>query len=142
MKYNGGVGPKQLRWLEEQLAEASRAGQRVVMFGHVPLHPQATDDKSLVWNFDEVRGIKKNAQYQPMYLYQPLFCITVFLSVIMFMSTVVSVSTSVCTSTIVVVSASILHKRCWVWRCVEGPVWNVELYGVFRYDCASQYLDS
>lgn len=54
VQYNGGVGPEQLRWLEQQLADASRAGQRVVAFGHVPLHPAVTDEKALLWNYDEV----------------------------------------------------------------------------------------
>lgn len=55
VQYNGGVGAKQMRWLESQLAQASRAGQRVVMFGHLPVHPGASESKCLLWNFDEVR---------------------------------------------------------------------------------------
>lgn len=54
VEYNGGIGPQQLLWLEGQLAEASRAGQRVVLFGHLPTHPGASEAKCLLWNFDEV----------------------------------------------------------------------------------------
>lgn len=54
VQYNGGIGQQQLLWLEVQLAEASRAGQRVVLFGHLPTHPDASEAKCLLWNFDEV----------------------------------------------------------------------------------------
>lgn len=54
VQYNGGLGPEQLRWFEDELAEASRAGQRVVAFGHTPIHPAATDERALMWNYDEV----------------------------------------------------------------------------------------
>ncbi|CAM9362523.1 unnamed protein product, partial [Hapterophycus canaliculatus] len=54
VKYNGGVGSKQLLWLEEQLAEATQAGQRVVGFGHVPIYPAAPSAHTLLWNYEDV----------------------------------------------------------------------------------------
>lgn len=55
VQYNGGVSKKQLSWLEDQLAEASRAGQRVISFGHVPIHPADNSLTTLLWNYDDVR---------------------------------------------------------------------------------------
>lgn len=55
VQYNGGVSAKQLLWLEDQLAEASRAGQRVISFGHVPIHPAEPSSNTLLWNYEDVR---------------------------------------------------------------------------------------
>ncbi|CAM9365271.1 unnamed protein product, partial [Sphacelaria rigidula] len=57
VEYNGGVGPQQLLWIEHQLADASRAGQRVVIFSHLPIHPGTGQTKCLIWNFDEVLAV-------------------------------------------------------------------------------------
>eukprot|EP00903_Cladosiphon_okamuranus_P014139 g13140.t1 len=54
VQYNGGVGKKQLLWLEGELAAASRAGQRVIGFGHVPIHPAVPSPHTLLWNYQEV----------------------------------------------------------------------------------------
>lgn len=55
VQYNGGVGAEQLLWLEDQLAAASRAGQRVIGFAHVPIHPAEPSSHTLLWNYQEVR---------------------------------------------------------------------------------------
>ena len=55
VQYNGGLSEEQLLWLENELVEASRAGQRVVCFGHVPIHPVEPSSLTLVWNYEDVR---------------------------------------------------------------------------------------
>lgn len=55
MLYNGGVGKEQLLWLEKELTEATAAGQRVIAFGHVPIHPIDAPSNCLVWNYKDVR---------------------------------------------------------------------------------------
>ena len=38
--YNAALGKDQLRWLEAELERAQKAGEKVVVFTHIPLHPQ------------------------------------------------------------------------------------------------------
>jgi len=52
--YNGAIGQAQLAWLEEQLAQAQRAGERVIVFSHHPLWVGASDPALTLWNHDEV----------------------------------------------------------------------------------------
>lgn len=61
VRYNGGVGVRQLAWLEEQLAQASRAGQRVVGFSHVPIHPAEPSAHTLLWNYEDVSFAKSDS---------------------------------------------------------------------------------
>lgn len=55
VRYNGGVGKEQLSWLEGELHEASLSRQRVIGFGHVPIHPGDSLDHVLLWNYEDVR---------------------------------------------------------------------------------------
>lgn len=52
--YNGGIGPQQLLWLEACLGEAERRGDKVVLFGHTPGHPDSANYGGLLWNFPEM----------------------------------------------------------------------------------------
>lgn len=69
VQYNGGVGAKQLLWLEDELRAASRAGQRVVGFGHVPIHPGDPPSHTLIWNYQEVRSYAYAYPYTHAYAY-------------------------------------------------------------------------
>jgi 3',5'-cyclic AMP phosphodiesterase CpdA len=53
--YNGGLGNKQLVWLDEVLADAKKKNQDVVVFGHLPLWPDT--DKHTAWNAEKARKI-------------------------------------------------------------------------------------
>ena len=58
--FNGGVGKEQLAWIETVLDSAHKAGERVVVFCHIILHPLATPNKdchTLLWNYDEVLAL-------------------------------------------------------------------------------------
>lgn len=37
--WNGGVSSKQLKWLDDQLTKAQKAGEKVLIFSHNPLYP-------------------------------------------------------------------------------------------------------
>ena len=49
--FNGGYGAEQLGWLEKELDEAARTGERVVLMSHVILHPGACDGTTLAWDY-------------------------------------------------------------------------------------------
>uniref|UniRef100_A0A061R5V4 Manganese-dependent ADP-ribose/CDP-alcohol diphosphatase n=1 Tax=Tetraselmis sp. GSL018 TaxID=582737 RepID=A0A061R5V4_9CHLO len=57
VRFNGGVGEAQLRWLSLQCEEAARQRERVVVFSHVPLHPSSAPGVTLLWNFQEVLDV-------------------------------------------------------------------------------------
>ncbi|CAI5469884.1 unnamed protein product [Closterium sp. Yama58-4] len=55
VKFNGGVGEEQLRWLEGVLSECDALGETVVLCCHQPIEPTALPTATcLVWNYDEV----------------------------------------------------------------------------------------
>ncbi|KAF8117764.1 hypothetical protein N665_0008s0110 [Sinapis alba] len=57
VKYNGGVGEKQLEWLDGVLGDATELNQKVIVCGHVPMSPGAASKAALLWNFDEVMSV-------------------------------------------------------------------------------------
>lgn len=54
---NGAVGEEQLAWLGQELEESDELGQKVIVFGHVSLHPDSSDWSCLLWNYEEVMNI-------------------------------------------------------------------------------------
>lgn len=50
--WSGGIGETQKRWLGKVLSEAEGQGQKVIVFGHVPLLP--ADDVHNLWNSEEI----------------------------------------------------------------------------------------
>lgn len=52
--WNGGVGAKQLAWLDHELGAARLQGQRVIVFAHQPVFP---DNDHNVWNAPEVLAV-------------------------------------------------------------------------------------
>lgn len=54
VKFNGGIGVDQLKWLEDLLQDATFLGQKVIILCHLPLNPEAASPISLLWNYDEV----------------------------------------------------------------------------------------
>ena len=55
--FNGGVGKLQLQWLETNLAAAERESQKVIIFSHVPFHPQSCDALHMLYNYQEVLDV-------------------------------------------------------------------------------------
>ncbi len=54
VQFGGGISTEQLQWLVQQLADANAAGQRVIVCGHLPLHPGTCIGTCLLWNYEEV----------------------------------------------------------------------------------------
>ena len=52
--FGGGISSEQLSWLRQQLRDANEAGQRVLLFSHLPLHPDTCVGTCLLWNYEEV----------------------------------------------------------------------------------------
>ncbi|MBN1985607.1 MAG: metallophosphoesterase [Prolixibacteraceae bacterium] len=55
-EWNGGIGCEQLAWLEEQLRQAQKQNQQVILFCHYPLLPL---EAHTLWNSEEVLAILK-----------------------------------------------------------------------------------
>ena len=47
-------GKKQFDWLKTELIEAKENRRNVFVFAHIPMCPQATSERHLLWNNDEV----------------------------------------------------------------------------------------
>ncbi|KAG1935660.1 manganese-dependent ADP-ribose/CDP-alcohol diphosphatase [Pimephales promelas] len=57
VKFNGGFSAEQLQWLDRVLTLADQRQERVTLFSHLPVHPDATDPICLAWNYDELLSI-------------------------------------------------------------------------------------
>ena len=55
--WNGGVGKQQLAWMRGVLKSATENEQRVVLFCHFPVHPEAGGASLLLWNHQQVTGL-------------------------------------------------------------------------------------
>nr|XP_060620521.1 manganese-dependent ADP-ribose/CDP-alcohol diphosphatase [Anolis sagrei ordinatus] len=53
VQFNGGFSQDQLHWLDEILTYADKNQERVVIMGHIPIHPHATSRVCLAWNYKE-----------------------------------------------------------------------------------------
>ncbi|MFD1142509.1 metallophosphoesterase [Larkinella insperata] len=53
--WNGGLGDKQLKWLEGELKSAVRKSEKVVVFCHFPLVP--ANDQHNLWNHQAVKAL-------------------------------------------------------------------------------------
>ena len=51
---NGAISDEQLEWLETELQESDEKQERVIVFGHVGLHPDSSDWNTTIWNYEEV----------------------------------------------------------------------------------------
>ena len=54
VQFGGGISAEQLDWLVQQLADARAADQRVIVCGHLPLHPGTCIGTCLLWNYEQV----------------------------------------------------------------------------------------
>ncbi|KAL8140807.1 hypothetical protein V2J09_006828 [Rumex salicifolius] len=57
LKFNGGVGRKQLDWFDTVLQDATQLNQNVVVCCHLALDPNAGSFSALLWNYNEVTDI-------------------------------------------------------------------------------------
>lgn len=56
--YNGEISSEQLLWIENVLSFSDKHSEKVIISGHIPIHPEATRDSiCLVWNNDEMLNL-------------------------------------------------------------------------------------
>jgi predicted phosphodiesterase len=53
--WNGGIGKKQIEWLEQEIDNSHKAGQSIIVFCHFPIYPENQSEN--LWNADEIRNI-------------------------------------------------------------------------------------
>ncbi|XP_075207579.1 manganese-dependent ADP-ribose/CDP-alcohol diphosphatase-like isoform X2 [Anomaloglossus baeobatrachus] len=54
VQFNGGISAAQLSWITEVLEESDKNDEKVMVAGHLPVHPKSTDPVCLTWNYLEV----------------------------------------------------------------------------------------
>ena len=52
--FNGGILPRQLEWLKNELLEADTEGNKCIIFCHMALFVAASREQNLLWNCEEV----------------------------------------------------------------------------------------
>lgn len=55
--YNGGIGDEQKAWLQETLARAAAADERVVILCHIPTVREASTQAHILWNHEEIAAM-------------------------------------------------------------------------------------
>mmetsp|Transcript_14247 Transcript_14247/g.43033 ORF Transcript_14247/g.43033 Transcript_14247/m.43033 type:complete len:217 (-) Transcript_14247:394-1044(-) len=55
--WNGGIGKAQLKWLEEELASASEAGNRCLVAGHHQVGQGAARASHMAWNWRSIQRV-------------------------------------------------------------------------------------
>ncbi|XP_044130964.1 manganese-dependent ADP-ribose/CDP-alcohol diphosphatase-like [Bufo gargarizans] len=54
VQFNGGISAAQLSWIKDVLETADKNKEKVIVAGHLPVHPSSTDPICLTWNYQEV----------------------------------------------------------------------------------------
>lgn len=54
VEFNGAVDAAQLAWFTQTLAHAKANREHVVVFTHIPLHPETSFPSSILWNYEEL----------------------------------------------------------------------------------------
>lgn len=66
--FNGGLGEKQLKWLENQLSEAYQKKQLVCLFGHIPITKNNWSSKCILWDSEDLgKLLKESGQHTAAY---------------------------------------------------------------------------
>ncbi|KAM8945704.1 manganese-dependent ADP-ribose/CDP-alcohol diphosphatase-like [Pelodytes ibericus] len=57
VQFNGGVSSTQLNWINSILASSDEKEEKVVVVGHLPIHPDSTDAICLAWNYKKILSV-------------------------------------------------------------------------------------
>ncbi|NXT58581.1 ADPRM diphosphatase, partial [Pluvianellus socialis] len=57
VEFNGGFSQAQLDWFNEVLKFSDENQEKVVVMGHLPVHPDASDRVSLAWNYEDALSV-------------------------------------------------------------------------------------
>ncbi|NXC10930.1 ADPRM diphosphatase, partial [Orthonyx spaldingii] len=55
--FNGGFSQAQLDWFDEVLKFSDENQEKVIVMGHVPIHPQASNGVCLAWNYEAALSV-------------------------------------------------------------------------------------
>lgn len=55
--FNGALSHEQLQWLEQEFIDATQQHERVIVWSHVPFHPENADYFAFLWNYDQVLAL-------------------------------------------------------------------------------------
>ncbi|NXI71023.1 ADPRM diphosphatase, partial [Anseranas semipalmata] len=57
VEFNGGFSQAQLDWFNEVLKFSDENQEKVVVVGHLPIHPDASDKVCLAWNYEDALSV-------------------------------------------------------------------------------------
>ncbi|XP_014818168.1 PREDICTED: manganese-dependent ADP-ribose/CDP-alcohol diphosphatase [Calidris pugnax] len=57
VEFNGGFSQAQLDWFNEILKFSDENQEKVIVMGHLPIHPDASDRVSLAWNYEDALSV-------------------------------------------------------------------------------------
>ncbi|NXC42939.1 ADPRM diphosphatase, partial [Penelope pileata] len=57
VEFNGGFSQAQLDWFDEVLKFSDENQEKVVVMGHLPVHPDASDNVCLAWNYKDALSV-------------------------------------------------------------------------------------
>ncbi|XP_006277831.1 manganese-dependent ADP-ribose/CDP-alcohol diphosphatase [Alligator mississippiensis] len=57
VKFNGGFSQLQLDWFNEVLTASDKNREKVLVMGHLPIHPGSTNNVCLAWNYKDALSI-------------------------------------------------------------------------------------
>ncbi|KFO74983.1 Manganese-dependent ADP-ribose/CDP-alcohol diphosphatase, partial [Cuculus canorus] len=57
VEFNGGFSQAQLDWFDEVLKFSDENQEKVIVMGHLPIHPDASDIVSLAWNYEDALSV-------------------------------------------------------------------------------------
>ncbi|XP_068007746.1 manganese-dependent ADP-ribose/CDP-alcohol diphosphatase [Melanerpes formicivorus] len=62
VEFNGGFGQAQLDWFNEVLKLSDENQEKVIVTGHLPIHPDASDGVSLAWDYQDALSVMHSHQ--------------------------------------------------------------------------------
>lgn len=65
---NGALSEAQLHWLGAELTKADAAGDIVIVFGHLAVHPSSANSDCLLWNYRDVMDLFEAHRSVALYL--------------------------------------------------------------------------
>ncbi|XP_061472396.1 manganese-dependent ADP-ribose/CDP-alcohol diphosphatase isoform X1 [Rhineura floridana] len=57
VQLNGGFSQEQLDWVDDVLTHADKNQEKVVIMGHIPIHPDSTAGICLAWNYKDALSV-------------------------------------------------------------------------------------
>ncbi|XP_029456103.1 manganese-dependent ADP-ribose/CDP-alcohol diphosphatase isoform X2 [Rhinatrema bivittatum] len=68
LRFNGGFSKDQLDWLDRVLTFSDESKEKVVVFGHVPIHPESKKHGCLAWNYRNALAVLQSHKCVVCYL--------------------------------------------------------------------------